>query len=238
MKTFVWFCLLATLPSTAIVRASVTAADSQIIAIESNLQIPGGVLLPGRYTFSVEDRMSGRAIVRIENAATAAHQLLLTVPNSKILAGKREQIVLFSSADQGKKTLRAWMCPNCDKALEMVYPKAEAAQITAETGQSIMAADPAYDRLPANLSPDDMKVVTLWLLSPERIEGHRGIGLKAEQYALPAVGRATETSGASVSGSLPETASSTYESGLVGLLLLAIYSVLRFRDSRRKRCLA
>ena len=49
-----------------------------------------------------------------------------------------------------------------------------------------MAVDPSYDKLPSNLSADDMKVVTLWLLSPERVTAdNTGQGVKAAKYVAP-----------------------------------------------------
>jgi hypothetical protein len=185
MKNFFSFCALTLLGLAAVTRASDTKHDTQTIAIERGLQIPGAVLTAAQYTISVEDRMRGRAIVRIENVATGEHHLLLTIPNAKLTANTAGQLVFFTNADTGTQILRAWSCPSCDQPLEMVYPKAEAVQITADAGQSVMAADPAYDHLPANLSADDMKVVTLWLLSPERISNHHGIGVKAAHYVSP-----------------------------------------------------
>jgi hypothetical protein len=70
----------------------------------------------------------------------------------------------------------------------LVYPKLEAAKITGDTGEAVLAVDPESDKLPANLPPDDMKVVTLWLLSPERVEaGHHGVGLKAAKSILAGI---------------------------------------------------
>jgi hypothetical protein len=237
MKILASFCVSTTLIFGATARASDTTSDSQTVAVERSLQIPGAVLTPGQYTFSVEDRISGRAIVRIERGGTAEHHLLLTVPSSRIKTGAGGGIVLFKASGPSNQILRAWSCQGCGKALEMVYPKLEAAQITADTGQSVIAADPAYNRLPTNLSADDMKVVTLWLLSPERVSNHRGIGLRAAQYAQPVADRTLETADAAASG-LPQTASNNYSFGATGIVFLAAYFVLCAWDGRRRRCAA
>jgi hypothetical protein len=160
------------------------AANTQTITLDQDLQIPGETLNPGSYTLSVEDRMQDRAIVRISSAHGGLHFLVLGVPNPKLNTKEEKNIILFGSPNPSKRILQGWLCPKCSAPLELVYPKPEAIEITRETGESALAVDPASDKLPANLSPDDMKVVTLWLLSPERVEaGHRGIGLKATKYS-------------------------------------------------------
>jgi LPXTG-motif cell wall-anchored protein len=189
------------------------ASDAQQIAIDRDLQIPGETLKPGTYTFAVEDRMNDRAIVRISSANNdARHLLLLAVPSAQLPAKASKGIILFDSGDATKQILRGWACVGCSAALELVYPKLEAAKITSETGQSALAVDPEFDKLPANLSPDDMKVVTLWLLSPKRVEaGHHGLGLNAVKYASTVSRR-----------HLPQTASNTYWFALLGVLSLAL----------------
>jgi sortase A len=69
-------------------------------------------------------------------------------------------------------------------------------KITAETGQAVLAVDPAFDKLPDSLSPDNMKVVTLWLLSPERVTpDRRGSGLKVAKYEASPATRASPIGG-------------------------------------------
>jgi len=227
MKTFSAVCLLSIVSFTAAAGSLDAAVASQTITLERSLQIPGGSLAPGEYQFSVEDRLSDRAIVRIQNAASGEHQFLLTVPNATFGRKTANPLVLFAAPDKGTQILRGWLCPGCQRALEMVYPKTEAAQLTAETGQPVMAADPAYDKLPANLSADDMKVVTLWLLSPERVSNQHGVGLRATKYADSVMFK-----------SLPETASTTYAFAVAGIVFLAIFCVLHFQAGRRKRCMS
>lgn len=174
------------------------ANSDQTVTLDHQLQIPGAVLKPGSYTFSVEDRMQDRAIVRID-AGKNTYYIVLTVPNGKLPPSRtRNGLILFNSKDEKKQVLEGWMCPGCASGLEFVYPKLEAAKITGD-GNSVLAVDPASDKLPANLSADDMKVVTLWLLSPKRItaEDHEK-GVVAEKYkgenGAPAPAQTAETS--------------------------------------------
>jgi hypothetical protein len=201
------------------------ASDTEQITIHQDLQIPGNILKPGAYTFAVEDRMLDRAIIRISSAKAGQNFLLLAVPNPQISARSTKGILLFDSGSPEKRILRGWSCPDCSTPLELAYPKLEAIKITGETGQSVLAVDPASDKLPLNLSPDDMKVVTLWLLSPKRIGAdHRGIGLNAVKYASLA-----RTHGRH----LPQTASNTYLLVLCGALSLALSWALRGTGKRK-----
>jgi len=182
---------------------AVAATNTQTITLDRDLQIPGETLKPGAYTLAIEDHMQDRAIVRISSAGGGPHFLVLGVPNSKLNGRGDKGIILFGAA--------------------------EAIEITKETGEPVLAVDPASDKLPSNLSPDDMKVVTLWLLSPEHIEpGHRGAGLKAAKYS-PA------TSNADSSHSLPHTASNTYWFALFGVLSLAL-SLVVGSSRRNSQC--
>jgi hypothetical protein len=210
---------------------ALAASDSQKIVIDHALQIPGEVLQPGTYVFRLEDRLSGRAIVRIDDAARGRHSLLLTVPSMRIRAGSGSQLVFFRAAG-GTNILRGWQCSGCAKPLEFVYAKAEAVKITADSGQSVLAADPTYDKLPADLSPDDMKVVTLWLLSPERVSQDRGIGLKAAKYVAPVGMPPVPTR-----SRLPQTASNSYLWAMAGIAWLCGFGcLLALRLLRGERC--
>ncbi len=158
--------------------------DSQTITLDHKLQIPGATLKPGEYTFAVEDRLQDRAIIRITDTKKNSHELVLAVPNDKLNQSERGKLIFFPAANSDKRILQGWMCPSCQAALEVVYPKNDAVKITGETAKAVMAVDPSYDKLPKNLAPDDMKVVTLWLLSPKEITPQqKGKGVEAAKYA-------------------------------------------------------
>jgi hypothetical protein len=200
---------------------SARAADeTQRITVNQQLRIPGAVLQPGRYTFAVEDRLQDRAIVRITSNDRGAHYLVLTVPNRKLRGNGTGGLVFFRSENAKQRVILAWACPGCRADLEFVYPKAEALQITDAAAQPVMAVDPSYDKLPENLSPDDIKVVTLWLLSPTRIAASgRAEGVNAERYS-------------SITHPLPETASNNFGYALFGLVLLAMAGALQLANHR------
>jgi hypothetical protein len=217
--------------------------NTQNIAIDSALQIPGYVLNSGAYKLALENRMADRAIVRISSVNTDKHYLLLAVPSRKLGGDSSKGIVLFTPADDRKQILRGWVCPNCSKGLEFVYSKVEAAKITDETAQSVFAVDPAYDKLPCNLSADDMKVATLWSLSPQRITGaNQGVGVKEVRYGK--ANKSTPPQSKKIVDApvkrLPKTATNTWSLALWGAVLLAAALCLRtsrlsLRTSRLSR---
>ncbi|MGA8028220.1 MAG: LPXTG cell wall anchor domain-containing protein [Bryobacteraceae bacterium] len=215
--------------------------ETQVITVTQKLQIPGAVLKPGDYTFSVEDRLQDRAIVRITAADRNKAYLVLSVPSTNLSGGEKDGLVYFSSNKDDKHALRGWMCPGCSTGLEFVYPKPEAAKLTDKSAESVLAVDPEYDKLPADLSPDDMKVVTLWLLSPERITAdNKGKGVKAVKYAGEQTAAVSTTQTASVPMTprdrgvrMPHTASNTYSFAFWGLLLLLASVALHYTRRRR-----
>jgi hypothetical protein len=89
----------------------------------------------------------------------------------------------------------------------------------------VLAVDPSFDKLPDSLSSHDMKVVTLWLLAPERITPDRRCsGLKVARYEASPVTRADTKIVASVrTKHLPKTAGNTFSLAAwgVGVLLAA-----------------
>ena len=205
--------------------------DTQNIVITEAMQIPQAILQPGSYSLSIEDRLRDRAVVRISSLNSNQHFLVLAVNSRKLAFDSSKGIILFNPADEKLQILRGWVCPNCTQGLEFVYPKLDALKITAETGQTVLAVDPAFDKLPDALSSDDMKVVTLWLLSPERITpDRRGSGLKVARYEHAPAMRASTKMVANVRHQhLPKTASNTFSLAAWGAGLLLAGCALRLR---------
>lgn len=158
--------------------------DSQTVTLERKTEIPGATLNSGEYTFEVEDRLQDRAIIRITDLKKKSHELVLAVPNEKLEGAQPNQVLLLQSSDGKKQALQGWKCASCTLTLEVVYPKKDAVKLTGEMGKPVLAVDPTYDKLPKNLSADDMKVVTLWLLKPKEVTpDQKGKGLEAAKWA-------------------------------------------------------
>lgn len=195
-----------------------TTRGPETVSLTENTQIPGAMLKAGTYTFEVEDRMADRAVVRISDTHNRSdHHLLLSVPNPKLTPMGR--LAFFKTTGEAGQALQSWKCATCKAPLEFVYPKLEAVKITDESTKPVLAVDPSYDKLPDHLSADDMKVVTLWLLSPERITSDNvGQGVKAVKYNKFA--QAPSQVAANTRRHLPKTASSAYLFELMGIICL------------------
>jgi hypothetical protein len=205
--------------------------DTQNIVITEAMQIPQATLQPGSYSLSIEDRVKDRAVVRVSSLNSKQHFLVLAVNSRKLVSDNSKGIILFNAADEKLQILRGWICPGCTQGLEFVYPKLDGSKITAETGQPVLAVDPAFDKLPDALSADDMKVVTLWQLSPERITAdRRGTGLKVARYEDSAAKRPNTKTAASVRHKhLPKTASNTFSLAGWGAAFVLAGCALRLR---------
>ena len=220
-------CAVSILTTLTVATSAADAAKStQTLQVGKQLQVPGKILKPGTYTISLEDRLNDRAIVRI-SGANDTNDLFLTVPSDQVTGRSLHGLVLFKTSTDDE-ILRGWKCPNCSSPVEFAYPKLEAVKITDETTQPVLAVDPEYDKLPSNLTAEDMKVVTLWLLSPERITAsNKGEGVKAAKYKV-ANQPASKTEVAGVTRKhLPKTASDTFSFLLYGLIALAAAISLR-----------
>ena len=181
MKTLSVACTAFLLLS-PVLRAA--ANDAQTVTLDKTTEIPGTTLQPGSVKLEVEDRLQDRAIVRITEADGTRHDLVLSVPNDKLTSAGAGELVFFPTTDGNKQTVQAWKCQSCSEPLEFVYPKDQAVAVTQNTGKPVMAVDPSYDKLPKNLSQDDMKVVTLWLLAPKKITADgKGSGVEPTKLA-------------------------------------------------------
>lgn len=233
MRTFAVLCGVSLVLAPL---AGAAANESEAVHLDRKTEVPGATLQPGQYKFQVEDRLKDRAIVRITRADGDQHELVLTVPNNKLAAAGRKGVAYFPGA-ASQHAIKSWQCSSCAQPLEFVYPKDQAVAITQATGKAAMAVDPSYDKLPANLSPDDMKVVTLWLLSPKEVTPDgKGSGVQPTKYAdlNPAETPSTQAVASNSphkapDPSMPHTAGTESEYALAGFLLLTASGALLSR---------
>lgn len=220
--------LVVLLTALAMPLARSQSSNGQTVKVTNQLEIPDGSLAPGTYKFAVEDRLDDRAIIRITAKNNDTHYILLAVPNKRLQQASSNGLINYKPGNSGQNALRAWKCPSCDAPLEFVYPKLQAVKLTGAFGTPVLAIDPTYDKLPANLSRDDMKVVTLWLVSPKRVVAGKGEGVEAAKLSVVR----PQAPGVQVAANrtrLPKTASGIYELGLGGVCLMALAVLLYVR---------
>lgn len=182
-------CLLASLSPAATLSAFAmpaiaSPADSSLLtekfSVSGNTSVPGTTLKAGSYVIRVVDHMSDRSILRIEREDGKVVTTFLGVPNRQ-LAGNSGPVT-WEGGNAGAKALKGFNFPG-SYSVEFVYPKAEAVKIAVAHSAAVEAIDPSSDNLPSKeqkLTDDDMRIVTLWTLSPTRVNGTTAIA--AEKF--------------------------------------------------------
>lgn len=222
--------LFASLPGLAVAADAPTAK----FRLEQSTIAPGATLPPGDYSIQVIDHLQDRVLLRVEGKEGASNAVFIAVP-SKELTGHSGP-VNWTTKTEGTTALRGFVFNN--GAFEFVYPKDQAVSLAKSNGIGVLAVDPASEGKPselAKLSKDDMQIVTLWMLTPKRVEAAAGeVSISAAKYQSSAVNEGSAAPGnqqASVSSHpailkrLPHTASSLPLVFLTGIsaTLLAFY---------------
>ena len=136
-------------------------------AIDHKTEVPGLTLKPGEYTIRILDQLSDRMIVRIDSSTSKDHAIFLAVPSSSIASASESGVVNWSSPPKGTEAIRGFSF-GTNRAVEFVYPKAEAVQLAKLNAAQVIAIDPESQGMPSplkNLSKDDMQIVNLWVLA-------------------------------------------------------------------------
>lgn len=208
-----WLIAVPIVMSMAVGLTASAMETPQNIAIDSKLQIPGGLIDPGTYTLSIEKRLTDRLLIRIASGNTSKSHILLAIPSSKLTspADSGKGIVLFNSSDHDRvQTLRGWLCPTCRQGLEFVYPKAEAKKITLDTAQSSLGSELG-----------ELESTPIWGLSAKHVSrSHRGTDIEAVLLVRGIRPPSSSRLKAAVK-QLPRTATNSASLAVWGLLLLA-----------------
>ena len=150
--------------------------------VDGDTAVPGAVLKPGSYVIRVVDRLSDRSILRVENESGKVISTFLAVPNRSLAGYSSQGPVAWTGGGGHDKAMRGFNFPTT-YSVEFVYPKAEAVKIAVGHSAAVEAIDPPSDNLPSkqkSLTNEDMRIVTLWTLSPTRVNGSTAIA--AEKY--------------------------------------------------------
>ena len=201
--------------------------------VDAKTQVPGKTLKAGSYTIRIVDHLSDRMILRIDRDGKQ-ETTFLALPVSTLPRPAGEGVIA-ANGEKGKNAIRGFAFPNGVLA-EFVYPKEEAVGIAKANNTKIPAVDPASEGRSANpnLSSEDLKMVTLWMLTPKRVGPEAGsAGISAERYQAP-----TQVASAAVPARpkarpvikvLPHTASSLALVELAGILSLGAAGLLARR---------
>ncbi len=206
-------------------------ASSSQFSLSSQTQVPGLTLEPGTYSFRLVDHLSDRVIVRLDKPGGGAQAMFIGLPGSGLARPARPGPITLSGGANGPAALRGFEFPN-GMVVEFVYPKAEAVTLAKANDTKIPAIDPASEGRVADptLSPEDMKMVTLWMLTPKPVgPGDTGPGIAAVRYEVAGVRPKARPAVAS----LPHTASMMPLFGLAGILSFGAAGLLAYRRMAR-----
>ncbi len=179
--------------------------------------VPGKTLPPGSYTIRVLDHLSDRYILRVDSASGSSHTLFVGLPGKGLDASAKGEIAWKTPA-QGAQYIRGWKFASLPP-IEFAYPKNDAVAVAKANNAQVPAIDPESDNMvsAAKLSPDEMHIITLWLLTPTAVGPNSPAGISATRLTQLASARKP-------TGKLPHTASALPLAGLLGVfsMLLAL----------------
>jgi hypothetical protein len=210
-----------------------------ILTVNEPIQVPNKVLPPGKYVMKLLDSPSNRHIVQIFNGdETQLQTTVLAIPNYRLEPTGKTQFQFWETPPGQPKALRAWFYPGDNFGQEFAYPKSEATNIAAysKTPVPTTYAQSESDLTTARVGTVDEKGTeqempqqtmprqTARNTTPAPADNTPAATPAPAPEADRAMPAATP---AATPQSLPHTASPYPLVGLVGLLSLAAYGVLR-----------
>ena len=185
-----------------------------VMTVNEAIQVPNKVLPPGTYVVKLLDSPSNRHIVQIFNGdETEVLTTILAIPNYR-LEPTGDTVFTFWEMPPGQpRALRAWFYPGDNFGQEFAYPKSEAVAIAAVSHAEIPTIEAEK---PAEL--ETAPIVELTPETPEAAPVPAPMVIPAEvAKVVPPV--AVEE--------LPKTASPVPLIGLMGMLALVVFAVVR-----------
>jgi LPXTG-motif cell wall-anchored protein len=204
------------------------------LQLQDDTETPDGNLKSGTYSIRIADHLADRMIVEIHSNSGGVDKKFLAVP-AKNLPTFSSVGPVIANGKKGKAAILGFSFSK-DNVVEFVYPKKDAVALAKANGVTILAIDPDSEGMPAapGMSAEDMKLVTLWTLTPTPIgPGNAKAGILAARYEPPT---SPTTQHAEVRPPvlprLPKTGSELPLLGLFGLCSLVFATYLSLRRFR------
>ena len=215
----VGFCLLVmtvmTLP-TAVMADEWNKATK--ITFNEPVEVPGMVLEPGTYWFTLADSDSDRNIVEIWDAdRTHLIKTILAIPDYRLKPTGKTVVHFEERPSNAPEAIHSWFYPGDNYGEEFVYPKSRATQLAKQVSRPVLSIPEPVPAEPQQIKQTPVKAVTP---SGDEIE------IAEVVLSQPLTANATPPS------SLPKTGSYLPLLGLAGLLALATSVGLRIAARR------
>jgi hypothetical protein len=197
-----------------------------ILTVNEPIQVPNKVLPPGKYVMKLMDSPSNRHIVQIFNGdETHLETTVLAIPNYRLEPTGKTQFQFWETPPGQPKALRAWFYPGDNFGQEFAYPKMEATQIASYAKTDVPTT---YAQ-----SEADLTTAKVGTVNEQGTEKEMPQQTQMAQTTPPPAPEPQQTqqempAATPAPASLPHTASPYPLIGLVGLLSIGIYGLLRF----------
>ncbi len=188
-----------------------------VMTVNETIQVPNKVLPAGTYVVKLLDSPSNRHIVQIFNGdETELLTTILAIPNYR-LEPTGDTVFTFWEMPPGQpRALRAWFYPGDNFGQEFAYPKSEAVAIAAVSHTEIPTIEAEK---PAELETAPIVELTPEAPVAEAPQAPAPMVIPAEvAQEVPSVVEVEE---------LPKTASPYPLIGLMGMLALVAFAVVR-----------
>src|ERR1700730_6934311 len=162
MKRFSWFYAAAVTALVTLIPTSSIADDydkKTIVTIDQPTEVPGIVLTPGTYVIKLLNSSSNRHIAEILNEKMDHLYALTFVAAAERVKPKDKSVVTFYEGSNGRpQALRKWFWPGDTTGQEFLYPKEQAADISARTKHKVPEGEIPTDKESGqSLTPDNAK---------------------------------------------------------------------------------
>lgn len=208
-----------------------------ILTVNEAIQVPNKVLPPGKYVMKLMNSTADRHIVQIFNGdETQIEATILAIPNYRLEPTGKTEFQFWETPPGQPKALRAWFYPGDNFGQEFAYPKTAATQIASYTQTQVPSTEAT--------SAADLNTAQVTTEQPAPQPAPQPTSEVAQSTPPPAPApepqepaaqeapAATQTPAPApeptpAPADLPKTASGLPLIGLVGLLSIGGYGLLR-----------
>jgi len=140
---------------------SISLADDidkkTVITLDQPTEVPGIVLAPGTYVIKLLNSSSNRHIAEIMNERMDhLYALTFTAAAAKVEPKGKTVLTFYEGRDGRPQAMRRWFWPGETDGQEFVYPKRQAAEISARTKEKVPEGSlPTVKESGQSLVPDN-----------------------------------------------------------------------------------
>jgi hypothetical protein len=132
------------------------------ITLDQPTEVPGIVLQPGTYVIKLLNSEANRHIVEVMNVKMDhLYALTFTAAATKTQRKGKTVLTFYEGTQDHPQALRRWFWPGDTDGQEFLYPKNQAAEISARTREKVPEGDlPTVKESGQNLIPDNAQGIS------------------------------------------------------------------------------